>query len=136
MKKPRECRICGCTEDNRCITSEGPCSWAFETRAGSVCSACFVELSPDPTRDKYPDAILLIEKVCTNCAHLIKDQIGGKDSFTCELGLFDTEFHATTGGYHWFAWSGVKRPNKTVAKARRSCKEWTLHQRWQPKASV
>jgi hypothetical protein len=49
MKNSRECLICGCTEDNACLTNEGPCSWAFERRAGSVCSACVVELPPDPT---------------------------------------------------------------------------------------
>lgn len=136
MKKSRECHICGCTEDNPCMTSEGPCSWAFEERAGSVCSACIVKLPPDPTRDKYPDSHLIIKKVCINCATLIKDQIGGRESYTCEIGLFDTDLDATKGTYQWFAWSGVKRPNKTVAKARRSCKEWKLNPRWQPKSSV
>jgi len=23
----RQCRICGCTEDNACVTSDGPCHW-------------------------------------------------------------------------------------------------------------
>jgi len=136
MVKTKECHICGCTEENPCITDEGPCSWVFETRAGHVCSACVVKLPPDPTRERYPDYNLMIEKVCINCANLIKDQISGKESYTCEIGLFDTDLDATRGSYQWFAWSGVKRRNKTVVKARRSCKEWKLRQGWQPKASV
>ncbi len=127
MKKPRECFICGCTEDKPCITDEGPCSWAFETRAGPVCSAC---------REKYPNYNMVIEKVCINCASIIQDRIGGKDSYTCGKGRFDTDIDGTIGAHHWFAWSGIKRPNKTVARARRSCTEWELHSRWQPKDGV
>ncbi len=133
MNKPKECYICGCTEDNPCITNEGPCAWAFETRAGFVCTACIVELPPDPARERYPNDNLLIEKVCINCSHLIKDTIGGKESYTCEKGKFDPDLQISTGGYHWFAWSGIRRRNKTVVKARRSCQEWALHPRWQPK---
>ena len=136
MNKPRECHICGCTEDNPCMTNEEPCSWAFETRAGSVCSACMVKLPPDPTRDKYPNFNLVIEKVCVNCACIIQDRIGGMDSYTCGKGRFDTDIDATRGAHHWFAWSGIRRPNKAVARARRSCTEWELHSRWQPKDGV
>ena len=32
----RTCKICGCTEDRACITSEGPCHWTAE----DLCSAC------------------------------------------------------------------------------------------------
>ena len=133
MEKPTECYICKCTEENPCMTAEGPCSWSFETRKGSVCSACVVKLSPEPTREKYPNDFLLIEKVCINCAHLIKEQISGLDSYTCGNGHFGTYLD---GAHHWFAWSGIKRPNKTVAEARPHCIDWSLHPRWLPKASV
>lgn len=136
MSKPTECKICGCTEANPCMTSEGPCSWAVGMRAGHICSACIVTLPPDPIRDKYLGHDLIIEKVCINCALLIKYQISGKEAYTCEIGRFDSDLNATRGSYQWFDWSGVRRPNKTVMKARRSCKEWKLHPRWQPKASV
>ncbi|KKN20369.1 hypothetical protein LCGC14_0936460 [marine sediment metagenome] len=136
MEKPRECFICGCTEDNPCMTDEGPCSWELKMRAGSICSACIVKLPPDPTRDKYPNMDLLIEKVCINCAHLIEAQFGGKDSYTCSKGRFDDDVDATRGAHHWFAWRGIKRPNKTVGLARRHCPDWKLHTRWQPKTSV
>jgi len=134
--RPGVCHICGCTENQPCMTDEGPCSWAFETRAGPVCTACVVKLPPDPTREKYPNDSLVIEKVCISCAHLIQDQISGMDSYTCGAGRFDTDIDATRGAHHWFARSGIKRPNKTVAAARRSCTEWKLHPRWQPKGSV
>lgn len=136
MEKPKECYICGCTEENPCMTDEGPCSWAFGTRKGSVCSACIVKLPPDPTREKYPNDNLIIEKVCISCAQIIQAPISGMDSYTCGAGRFDTDIDATRGAHHWFAWSGIKRPNKAVARARRSCTEWKLHPRWQPKGSV
>ena len=136
MMKPGVCHICGCTENQPCMTDEGPCSWSFETRAGPVCTACVVKLPPDPTREKYPNDNLVIEKVCISCAHIIQDQIRGMDSYTCGAGRFDTDIDATRGAHHWFAWSGIKRPNKTVAAARRSCTEWKLHPRWQPKVGV
>lgn len=42
----RKCRVCGCTEENPCITAEGPCYWVepppeFQGKgAGDLCSAC------------------------------------------------------------------------------------------------
>jgi hypothetical protein len=30
------CTVCGCTDDDPCMTSEGPCSWV----SGGLCSAC------------------------------------------------------------------------------------------------
>ncbi|MDD3491929.1 MAG: hypothetical protein PHZ19_00335 [Candidatus Thermoplasmatota archaeon] len=32
----KECRVCGCTEDNACVTDDGPCYWVEE----DLCSAC------------------------------------------------------------------------------------------------
>jgi hypothetical protein len=31
-----KCRVCGCTEDNACVTDDGPCFWVEE----DLCSAC------------------------------------------------------------------------------------------------
>ncbi len=36
MKKVRTCRVCGCTNDTPCITSDGPCWWVEM----DLCSAC------------------------------------------------------------------------------------------------
>jgi hypothetical protein len=30
------CRVCGCTDDHACMTSEGPCHWV----GSDLCSAC------------------------------------------------------------------------------------------------
>ena len=124
------CKICGCTDDNACITEEGPCSWAFNTQGGPVCSACVFELPKDPARKLWPKDNLLIEKRCADCAHLIEGA-PWKDSktFTCSQGLFD-EKNISPGGHHWFALSGIKRPNKTVKTARHSCQDWIIHARW------
>jgi len=35
---PRTCRVCGCTEDNACVTEDGPCHWW--PGDGDLCSAC------------------------------------------------------------------------------------------------
>jgi len=35
----RECRCCGCTEDNACTTEAGPCHWVEV----DLCSACAVK---------------------------------------------------------------------------------------------
>jgi hypothetical protein len=132
----RTCKICGCTEEHACMTDNGPCSWAFETGKGSVCTACIVELPPDPGRSQYPDLHVLVEKVCLNCGHLISERIRGEDCFTCKKGHFDgqAEPHEwrAQGYHHWFARSGIKQPNKTVTTARRNCDEWELHPRWRP----
>ena len=45
-KPDRICRCCGCSDDNACVTSTGPCFWVLldvETPTG-VCSACAAEL--------------------------------------------------------------------------------------------
>ena len=135
-KKLRSCIICGCTDENACITDEGPCWWAYETARGPVCSGCVVELPPDPKRSEWPHDNLLVERVCVNCAQLIKDQYRGKPCYTCCQGHFDDEPAPgevrAKDYHHWFAFSGVRYPNKTVAAAREECREWLLHSRFRP----
>lgn len=35
---PGVCRVCGCTEDQACMTEDGPCGWANKER--TLCTAC------------------------------------------------------------------------------------------------
>lgn len=43
----RECRVCGCTDDNACVGDDGrPCHWV----AADLCSAC-AEISQSPIAD-------------------------------------------------------------------------------------
>lgn len=35
----RSCRICGCTDDQACVTEAGPCHWV----GADLCSACDVD---------------------------------------------------------------------------------------------
>lgn len=35
---PGKCRVCGCTEDQACMTDDGPCHWADESQ--TLCSGC------------------------------------------------------------------------------------------------
>lgn len=39
------CSLCGCTNDNACLTQDGPCHWA----AAEICSSCWVD--PDAAPD-------------------------------------------------------------------------------------
>lgn len=34
------CRICGCTQDDACVTAEGPCRWVYLPGEQPICSAC------------------------------------------------------------------------------------------------
>lgn len=42
MPAVRACRKCGCTDDNACMTDEGPCRWV----GPELCSACESEPKP------------------------------------------------------------------------------------------
>ena len=33
---PRACRVCGCTDDDACVTAAGACAWA----EADLCTAC------------------------------------------------------------------------------------------------
>lgn len=42
MLQVRECRLCGCTDDNACVGADGlPCHWV----AADLCSACAEDLA-------------------------------------------------------------------------------------------
>jgi hypothetical protein len=41
------CKFCGCTDNNACVTEEGPCYWVKD----DVCSAC-VEVAIVEVRDQ------------------------------------------------------------------------------------
>jgi hypothetical protein len=111
------CRLCGCTDSTPCITEEGPCSWVLD----DLCSACCVFLE---------DQNLIIPKECRHCAHVIEGEPWqGKRNFTCEEGRFD-EPALSQDAHHWFAWRGISRPNKTVAKAQAKCPHFQVHGRY------
>ena len=38
-QKVKTCRVCGCTDDKACMSSQGPCWWV----ADDLCSACVVK---------------------------------------------------------------------------------------------
>ena len=64
---------------------------------------------------------------CRFCAHLIAEEfhlpvVG--EGFRCEKGRFDKN-----GPRHYFSWSGIWRPNKTVAAAQKECPFFTAHPR-------
>jgi hypothetical protein len=42
-KRP-SCRVCGCTEENACVTLNGPCQWAEE----DLCTACVERAQANP----------------------------------------------------------------------------------------
>ncbi|MDP2730556.1 MAG: hypothetical protein Q8O55_08730 [Dehalococcoidales bacterium] len=107
MLKERKCRLCGCTELEACITKEGPCHWVTL----DLCSACCLVLE---------ERQLLIAKNCASCAHLSYME---RRSFTCFKGRFDGP-DINPPAHQWLAWSGLRRPNKTVAKAQRHCPLW------------
>ncbi len=44
MSAKRICRVCGCTEDNGCLTASGPCHWVAE----DLCSACLERAQNKP----------------------------------------------------------------------------------------
>lgn len=56
------------------------------------------------------------QKECRFCA-LLKEEIWGNQRlFRCQKGRFDDKFGTCS-----FAWSGVWRPNQTVAAAQKDC---------------
>ncbi|OGN92325.1 MAG: hypothetical protein A2Z75_04415 [Chloroflexi bacterium RBG_13_50_10] len=119
------CKVCGCTDGNACVTAEGPCYWVMK----GLCSACYITLPPGENCFKG-DVGLIIAKECRACACIIKgEQWRDHDWYTCSKGRFD-EPSLTSGRHHWYAWTGINRPNKAVAKAQKKCPFWEVHPRY------
>jgi len=126
------CKVCGCTDDNACVTPEGSCHWVMK----GLCSACYIELPPGENCFKG-DVGLIIAKECRACAHVVKgEQWHERDSYTCDMGRFDEPSLSSNipgenpGHHHYYAWRGINRPNKAVAKAQKKCPFWEVHPRY------
>lgn len=72
--------------------------------------------------DKYP-----VE--CRFCAELTGCKDQGKEWFRCRYGRFDMQDQLAPGRMipRYFAWSGVWKPNKTVAAAQKDCPHFEVH---------
>lgn len=58
----RICSLCGCTEDEACVTDEGPCSWV-RPRLCSACAQRFeFEHELPPLRAVYTDECLAADQ--------------------------------------------------------------------------
>ena len=68
-------------------------------------------------------------KECRFCDELICNERQGKEWFRCWHGRFDIGDRFSPGGMisRYFAWSGIWRPNKTVAAAQKNCPYFELH---------
>lgn len=100
------CKLCGCTEDNACVTETGPCHWVTE----DLCSAC---------ADLVEELHLIIPHMCRFCKELKEGSGSTAGLFTCRKYRFaDLDIpHARL----WVRWSGVWTSNKTVTEAQRHC---------------
>lgn len=92
------CRICGCTDDQPCITEEGPCYWVMK----DLCSACYIELPPGQNCFKG-NVGLIIPKECRSCGCLgevavATDILKSGDGYTCTKGCFNKQ-----GVPQWYA---------------------------------
>lgn len=125
------CKVCGCTDDNACMTDDGPCHWI--TMDQNWCSACALEVPADPSKNERCSG-WLIDKSCMYCANLIPDKFRVQTIWTCDLGRFDGAMtgleRAAATYHHWFVWSGIRSPNKTVKAAQAHCPHWTLYERF------
>lgn len=117
----RTCKLCGCTEDNACITDEGPCSWVLN----NICSACVIELTEDQ-HNQGPFSILIL-KDCRHCNNLTEQEFWYGVRYTCNKGRFWGKF---------FAKSGITRPNKSVAEAQFKCPSFEINKKWLKEVDV
>lgn len=108
------CKLCGCTDDNPCVSEEGPCSWV----TSDLCSACCVVLE---------GGRLLIPKQCRYCDLVVEGEpYQGRKTFTCSRRRFDGS-EVNPPAHQWYAWSGISRPNKRVAEAQKECPFFEVH---------
>ena len=123
------CKVCGCTDDNACITEEGHCHLVMK----GLCSACYIELPPGENCFKG-DVGLIIAKECRCCANLEEDReaehLGYKNYWHCTKGRYDSVMPDGSTVPGSFAWSGISRPNKAVARAQKKCTFWEVHLRY------
>jgi hypothetical protein len=110
----RKCCVCGCTDMDPCFTDGIPCSWLLD----NLCDACVVEI---------PGTNVVYEKMCRYCDNLVGDLFQGKPIYTCcaqetpDGESFYFRMSGEGGLVAWFAWSGIWKPNKSVAAAQRRC---------------
>lgn len=66
------------------------------------------------------------QQECRYCDELICNERQGKEWFRCRHGRFDIEARLTPGRMipRYFAWSGIKRANKTVRQAQSTCRDF------------
>ena len=126
------CKICGCTDEEACMTDEGPCSWVIP----GLCSACAVVFHRgEHSKGNYE---LIIPKECRHCANLEEDKkaehLGYKNYWRCTEGRYDPVLPAGSTVPGSFAWSGVSLPNKAVARAQKHCLFFRVHSRFLPPA--
>lgn len=122
------CKICGCTDDKPCITEEGPCSWVMK----DLCSACVVIFPRG--QHSMGKCELIVPKECRNCAYLqevavSEDILKSGEAYTCSKARFLHE-----GVPQWYAWRGISRPNKAVARAQAKCPFFEVAPRYLPPA--
>ena len=64
------------------------------------------------------------KKECRFCALLGSEIWGSEECFRCQAGRHDDKYGTCS-----FAWSGIWRPNKTVAAAQKDCPYFRIHPR-------
>lgn len=64
-----------------------------------------------------------IKAACYYCDELVVETRQGHDWYRCRHGRFDTK----DGTPQYFAWSGIWKPNKTVAAAQKDCPHFEVH---------
>lgn len=57
---------------------------------------------------------------CLVCPFLERELFRGLPCYTCSKGRYDGP-ELPSHVHHWFAWDGIFRPNKTVARAQENC---------------
>jgi hypothetical protein len=103
------------------MTEGHPCSWVLR----NVCSACCLIEKVAPWKS------LITPKECRSCANIIEEEFREYETvYSCSKGRFDGEpkpYEVRAEDYHrWFAWSGIKTANKTVAEAQFRCPLWEV----------
>ena len=85
-----KCKVCGCTEDDACITEDGACSWSNEKK--DCCTACV------PAIEFYPEVHLY---QCSSCIATVGVDAGIEDqsSVCCPICHTDEWLEDAGFGY-------------------------------------